>query len=422
MEKNSILAEFIEQGVELWEDDGKLRYRIKKGQATDELLARISDKMPQILSAIRTQKEKMGALSQTLAPDPENRHEPFPVTGLQSAYLLGRQNFFDLGNLGCQAYFEFEGETLSVQRLTEAWQSLIQRHEMLRGVFDEEGNQRILEEVTLYEIPKLDLRGLSPAQKNRELTELRTAMSRQVMNPEKWPLFDLKIVFMDGGKLRFLICIDMLIADFFSIRILFMELFALYNSPQRSLPPLSVSFRDYVMATRGMTKSAPYQQARAYWIERLASLPPAPMLPLARNPSTIESPSFSRYGFTLKPEDWRVLKQQARIHGITPSAALLTAYADILSAWSNQAHFSLNLTILNRLPLHPGIMNVVGDFTTVNLLEVDMRERKTFAQRAGDIQARLWRDLEHRYFDGVNVLRELSGSKGGQVFCREQMI
>lgn len=415
MEKDSILTEFSEQGVELWEDDGKLRYRIKKGQDAKALLTRISDSLPQILSAIRARKEREGALLQTLAPDLENRHEPFPVTGLQSAYLLGRQGFFELGNLSCQAYFEFEGEALSAQRLTEAWQTLIQRHEMLRAVFDEEGNQRILEEVPAYTIPELDLREFSPAQRDSKLEELRTVLSHQVMNPEQWPLFDLNIVFTEGEKLRLLICIDMLIADFYSIRILFMELFALYNFPQRALPALSVSFRDYVVATRGMAASLPYQQARTYWLERLPSLPPAPVLPLARNPSGIKAPSFSRFGFTLDPEDWRALKQQAQIHGVTPSVALLTVYADILGAWSNQAHFSLNLTILNRLPLHPEIMDVVGDFTTVNLLEVDVRERKTFARRAGDIQARLWMDLEHRYFDGVNVLREMSGSGGGQV-------
>lgn len=416
MESYIIMEQFSREGVELWEDNGKLRYRARKGKITKEIRARISDNIPEILSALRAEKEREGTFLEMLVLDPENRHAPFPATGLQSAYLLGRQDFFELGNVSCQSYVEFEGQAISVQRLTTAWQELIRRHEMLRAVFNEDGSQRILEEVPDYVIPVLDLRDRPRDQLDKELAELRKTMSRQVLDPEKWPLFDLKAVLTDDETVRFLISIDMLIADFFSIRILFNELFKLHNYPEQSPVSLSASFRDYVMMSeQRLPESEQYQKSRAYWMDRLPLLPPAPALPLAQDPSKVQNPGFSRHSYTLGPKDWQGLKQLAQNYSVTPSAALLTVYADILGAWSNQAHFTLNLTILNRLPVHPEIMDVVGDFTSVNLLEVDLERRQPFLRRAKGIQNRLWDDLEHRYFDGVSVLREMSGNGASRV-------
>jgi non-ribosomal peptide synthetase component F len=68
----------------------------------------------------------------------------------------------------------------------------------------------------------------------------------------------------------------------------------------------------------------------------------------------------------------------------------------------------MNLTLFNRLPLHPQSNSIVGDFTSVNLLEVDNSTPPTFAARMQQQQERLWQDLDHRYFSGIQVMRDLS--------------
>ncbi|WP_345025872.1 SagB/ThcOx family dehydrogenase, partial [Streptomyces sedi] len=64
------------------------------------------------------------------------RFEPFPVTDTQQAYLLGRTDVFELGNVSTHAYVEFEGTELDLDRFTLAWRRVIERHEMLRAVMD----------------------------------------------------------------------------------------------------------------------------------------------------------------------------------------------------------------------------------------------------------------------------------------------
>jgi non-ribosomal peptide synthase protein (TIGR01720 family) len=93
---------------------------------------------------------------------------------------------------------------------------------------------------------------------------------------------------------------------------------------------------------------------------------------------------------------------------VTPSVVVAAAYAEVLAAWSKSRWFTLNVTVGDRLPVHPDVASVVGDFTSLVLLEVDFREAVGFGERVRGLQRQLWRDLEHRAFGGVRVLRELA--------------
>ena len=108
----------------------------------------------------------------------------------------------------------------------------------------------------------------------------------------------------------------------------------------------------------------------------------------------------------MEPETWLRLKNRASVLGITPSGILLAAYAQVLAVWSN-LHFTINVTLSNRLPFHSQVNKLVGVFSSVNLLEVDYLAADSFQTRAQHLQQQLWRDLEHLRINGVRVLREL---------------
>ncbi len=96
---------------------------------------------------------------------------------------------------------------------------------------------------------------------------------------------------------------------------------------------------------------------------------------------------------------------------LTPAALVCAAFCEVLAQWSDDARFTLNLTTFHRPPLHPGVDDIVGDFTTTTLLAVD-GEGETFADRAQRLQQRIWQDLEHRVVSGVEVLRMLRRERG----------
>lgn len=359
---------------------------------------------------LASRPEKANADEPALKPDPERWGEPFPLSDIQQAYWMGRNRWFELGNVASHSYAEIEYDALDIDRYRAAWRRLIARHEMLRAIVLPSGEQQVLPPRE-YEIEIGDLRQCSPGKRDERLAELRERMAGQVMEADRWPLFEICLSRLPGDRVRAHFSFDALIADAWSLRVLFNELFALYLEPDRRLPELQVSFRDYVLHEEALRQTEVFRAAEQYWTKRLDSLPSGPDLPLAADSAALERPVFERSLFKLSPGQWGALKELAGRRGLTPSALLIAAFAETLAAWSRTPHFTLNLTLFNRRPAHPQINDIVGDFTSLNMLEID-GSPGSFAERADRVQRQLWQDLDHRGYGGVRVLRELARQRG----------
>ncbi|HZF89913.1 non-ribosomal peptide synthetase [Streptomyces sp.] len=398
------VAQLTAEGVTLREESGRLRYRARKGTLTPQRLAWLRENKAAVLEHLRA-----GEPVPRVVPDPDARHEPFPLTDMQSAYLLGRSEAFDYGGVSCHGYLEIALPSLAEDAVEEAWNHLIRRHDMLRAVISAEGHQRILPEVPRYTLARRDLSACDEEDERRALESIRAAMSHQVRPTDQWPLFELRTTRTGRGLLLHL-AIDLLICDYGSIRVLLTELGRLCAGTAPADPP-RLSFRDYVLAVRGAQEGTRYQRDRDYWWERVDSLPPAPELPL-RTDAPHAPPRFRRHGTRLTPRQWEELHRRASAAQITASGALLQAYAETVGRWSRHPRFTLGLTLQNRFPVHPDTDRVVGDFSSTSLLTVNLEEGASLAERARRLQTRLWEDMGHRLCGGVEVLRELARRRG----------
>lgn len=87
----------------------------------------------------------------------------------------------------------------------------------------------------------------------------------------------------------------------------------------------------------------------------------------------------------------------------------MTVYASVLGKWIRNKNFCINVTLLNRPDYDENIQNIVGDFTTTNILQVDLKNKtENFKEKILTIQEQLWRDIEHSMFSGVQVIREMT--------------
>jgi amino acid adenylation domain-containing protein len=344
---------------------------------------------------------------------PEQRYEPFPMTDVQHAYWIGRTSALEMGNVSCQVYAELEFAALDLDRFTLAWGRLIERHEMLRAVALPDGRQKILERTPPFSIEIFDLEREDAEMVKTHLENLREKMSHQTLEAERWPLFEVKASRKADGVTRIHFSYDMLFGDAWSIQILLRDLSTLYNDPTAALPALELSFRDYALAEQAICESELYTRAREYWLRRLPLLPPSPELPTTYSPESIAHPVFKRRRGVLSKDLWSRFKACAAGAGVTPSVALAAAFAEVCGAWSKSPRFTLNLTLFNRLPVHPAVNEIVGDFTSLTLLAVDHTVEEHFSVRAARLQEQLWEDLDHRYFTGVEAMRELGRLRGG---------
>lgn len=123
-----------------------------------------------------------------------------------------------------------------------------------------------------------------------------------------------------------------------------------------------------MLAERRIVDTPLWRSDFEYWKKRLDDLPPAPELPLAKQPSELDAPRTVRLSAVLEAPVWEGFKARIRRNGLTPSGLLVAAYAETLARWSAGPRFTLNLTLFNRLPLHDQVNDVVGDFSSLNLL------------------------------------------------------
>ncbi|PON17200.1 hypothetical protein C2W62_14375 [Candidatus Entotheonella serta] len=169
------LQQLIQQGIELWVEGDQLRIRAPQGVLTPELRETLTARKAALMS--RLQRSTQGSTPlPMLTLNPEARDEPFPLTDIQYAFWIGQTAGLDLSG-GYHVYMEYECVDLDVSRLNHAWQTLIQRHEMLRAVVLPPDQQKILDQPPQYQIPILDLVHTTEADQYAQLQRVREELS-----------------------------------------------------------------------------------------------------------------------------------------------------------------------------------------------------------------------------------------------------
>ncbi|MFY2561183.1 amino acid adenylation domain-containing protein [Corallococcus terminator] len=409
----TLLTRLFDLGIRLWVEGGKLAVDAPEGALTAELRAELSARKAELIALLDdSMGDARAAELPALVCRPEERDAPFPLTDIQQAYWVGRGGDLELG-AAIHVYVEIDSETLDPARFGEAWRRLIQRHEMLRAVALPDGTQRILREVPAYEVAVEDYRALSPEERQRRLDAHRERLAQQILPLDTWPLFEIRAVRLEEGH-RLYFSIDCTFVDSWSVQVLFRELIQLYDDPHATLDPREhgQSFRDYVLATRALQETALYRRSMEYWRGRIATLPPAPDLPRVLPVGAPRHPHFVRREARIERARWERLVERARELQLTPTGLLLACYAEVIAHFSKSPHFTLNVPLYNRLPLHEDVGKMVGTFSSFLLVEVDHRAGGTFQQRARALQVQLFKDLEHRYIGGVEILRQMFRERG----------
>ncbi len=377
---------------------------------TLESLANEIDKLKQKKQAVVSKEQLPSIVS-----DIESRYEEFPLTDIQQAYWLGRKGLFALGNVSVHMYCEYECDNLDINRLEQSWNQMIQRHEALRLVFTPGGNQRILKEVPYYSIHVEDFSNRTEKECETEFNRLRQLHSHEVFSSETWPLFLIKAVKLKDNKTRLYLSFDALLLDGWSVDIIFGEWVQLYKNEQTKFELLELSFRDYILSLNKCRMHPLFVEHRDYWLSRLENFPNKPELPLLKSSQEIKNQKFDRVSSILSKQQWQLIQDQLLAKHFSPTGFLAAIFAEVLSRYANSSHFAINLTLFDRIPLHSQINQIAGDFTSLNLLEIDYRKKgSTFADRAKRVQEQLWQDLDHHFFSGVEFSRELAKKRSKQ--------
>ncbi|MEU3183953.1 amino acid adenylation domain-containing protein [Streptomyces sp. NPDC006923] len=363
-----------------------------------------------------------GQLAARTPPGGERAAEAgtFPLATMQHAYWIGRQDGQPLGGVAAHFYVELDGDGVDPGRLDNALKALVDRHGMLRAVFDDEGRQSFGAASTGLTLH--DLRQLTADEAGSELERLREHHTHARADIAAGQVFQAALCLLPGGGTRLQLDLDMMAGDALSLRVLLSDLRRFYESPDDAPPGLTLDYRQYLVEHE-RRRSPEREQHAAWWRERLAELPRAPRLPTTVDPLTpVQADDKTlthsrRLHHWLGPEAKAALLGAARRHGITPAAALATAFAEVIAAWSGSPRFLLNLPVFDREMFTPEVARLVGDFSSSVLLDADMSAPLPFACQARQVQERLQTGISHGAYSGVEVLRDLARVEGTPVLA-----
>jgi amino acid adenylation domain-containing protein len=343
--------------------------------------------------------------SELLAP-PDG--SPFPLSDLQHAYLLGELGQFQLGGPALY-YEEYSCPPFDRNRFAAAIDALVRRHDMLRAAFDDSGRQWVQAGSLPSPLHFRSLVALAPDDREQVLADNRDALYDQGPPLTGAPTFVLH-VFDLGERYRVQMCGRLLTFDGQSGLVFAHDLRSLLAG--EALEPLDYTYREYRLELERHNDSPAYQRARRYWTDRLDSLPSAPALPERRGVDVVSS-KLVRRSFRLEPPVWLAIAERMKRHRLTPSMAVCAAFCEVLRHWSKDPAFTINIMFGERAPLHPRVMDLVGNFSSTILLEcAPDSPGGTFLDRARLLRRQFFQDLQHSAYGGVAVIRELNRRAG----------
>jgi amino acid adenylation domain-containing protein len=387
-------------GVQLSLDGHVLRYRAPTNTLSAEMKAQIKKYKSAIIAHLRLVDNPNRC---TIAPDFDARHHPFPLTDLQEAYCVGETDLYPLSTPAL-VYYEFDVPSIEVDRLDWALGKIIQRHDMLRVRLQADGKQVCPPaQKREKELGYVDLSQLSLDEAEAQIKARRSSFGRHVP------------VLSDGVRLdcfvhrlacsyRVHLTFRLFCVDAHSIGTVLDDLVRVYQGAFYSKNEHRLQFRDYVMDLTRCKQGANYSRSLEHWSRLAAELFPAPQLPLTPGATPPQASRFGQLRYRLSPALWKRFRTWALGRRLSLSVALCTVYAEVLSRWSGGHPFSLTMMV-GRRPADPAWQDVVGNFASTLLLQVDLDECASFVDRVKRLQTFVHESLEHADVSAIEVLR-----------------
>ncbi|MBV9879669.1 MAG: amino acid adenylation domain-containing protein, partial [Gemmatirosa sp.] len=307
------------------------------------------------------------ALDRTLGPAAAGGRDVadvYPATPLQRLFLDAKAGASDPG---FQQYaFELTGD-VDPRALGEAWQTVVQRHDVLRTRFVTDAGTPPLAVVQRHAAMPWrveDWRGVDAADR---LTRLLHDDRTQGLDATRAPLMRATLVRTDDARCMLVWTQHHLLLDRWSWPIVLREVGTVYAARHATADaPLAAAprFRDYV----AWLQAQPARAAESYWREELDGVNE----PL-RLTTSVETapPGWDEIVVELTAEETTALRNASRVRGLAANVAVEGAWAIALAHLGARDDVTFGLAVAGRGAEVAGIESLVG--VTINNVPVRAR-------------------------------------------------
>ncbi|MFF7312042.1 amino acid adenylation domain-containing protein [Streptomyces sp. NPDC008137] len=323
-----------------------------------------------------------------------------PVTPLQRGLFFQAQLAGTAGHYVAQSWFTFD-RRLDTDALAEAMAYVIARHPVVGAGFstDDDGNPVQV----LKAGRRVDVRTVALAT-DAEVDDLRARDRDTGFDPGEPPLIRLTVVRLPDDRDGLLLSYHLLLWDGWSREIVLRDLFDAYRAVLAGEPldptPATPSFEEYA---RALDAKDPAVSER-FWAEHLAALPGPTLL---AGPAPALSDDLPRaLVHTLSAEQSELLRDAARVHGVTLNSVLTGAFGLLLGAHTGRGDAVFGVTVSGRDG--EGLDDIVGVLLNTVPTWTRARPEQSVREYLSAVQTARVEAMEHEHL-GLGEIQRASG-------------
>ena len=376
------LKSLKEKGICLYMEEKNLKYKIKKSVISHDVLNEIKNNKEQISNFLLYIKDNYVDLS-----------------SMQLAYMAGQSKNQILNKVNAHYYIEFSKENIDVAKLENAINVLIQQNDALRMIILSTGQGIILNKMPKYKVQTYNLA------REEDKLNARENLSRKIYGYDYWPMFTIIVGKSNNSDDILHFSFDCSILDAWCAGKLINHLFNIYSG--QKLEKAKYDYKDYIhdLESYRIKNQKTLQKAEMYWENRILDISDGPKLTYKKNFQDLDSTTFVRQEYTFEKDIVTALERYSRLQKVTLTSVVMTVYMKVLSDLSRQKDLSINITIFGKLPLNSNIDDVLGEFTNIGLIEY-IDKQDNFIEAVKNTQNQIFKILEFRAYDGVNILNK----------------
>ncbi|RUS95014.1 hypothetical protein DSM106972_091740 [Dulcicalothrix desertica PCC 7102] len=353
-----------------------------------------------------------------------NLEDIYPLSPLQEGML-----FHSVYAPDDSVYFEqvtgkITGQ-LDTSAFAVAWQSVVDRHQILRSAFvwEQEVPIQVVNNSVEFTILEKDWRHLSQAEQLAQLDSYLASDRKQGFDLGKALLMRFVIIRLDEYNWQWIWSHHHILLDGWSISIIFKEVLEIYHSQlqgvQHNLSPI-IPYRAYIqwLAERN------YEDAEEFWRSQLAGIS-EPTLISWKPQENIETSTHNKNDYEaielrLSDEDFANLLNMAQNHRLTLNTLAQAAWALLLQKYGaarNECNDVLfGATVSGRIPEIVGVENMIGLFINTLPMRISLNPSVTVKDWLEEIQQRQVQMQEYQYSKLTDIRDSIEFPAGESLF------
>lgn len=246
-------------------------------------------------------------------------------------------------------------EKIDITNFNKAILSVVERHEILRTVFQEDEEGKVWQKIIpvqdlIFSVDYKDFRGSSSPQE--EVEDYIKNDSILPFDLERGPLLRISLLQTSDECFELYYNMHHIISDGWSLLVLSKDVLAFYNSYKNNvkveLEPLEIQYKDYAAWQLDKLSKDETEKAKAYWLNKLSGDIPTLDLPTDKNRPSAKTYKGNSLEAYISPKVTREIKEITQKQGGSLFMGIVAALKVLLYKYTSEKDITIGTPVHGR--------------------------------------------------------------------------